>query len=186
MVIFVLLFSIYAFSQIPSYGTILPTFPTDPSQQFSGSEIFRFAPGIVTQLDLAGTTVANKPFDFSTSRWFALGRLNTGTQSVYGLRFQLPNKSLLLGYRDLADVNPRLEWIGTGAGLGNLEFRAANSFTSTTSNLVATMTNDGNTYFGDALFSGTKVGIDYKTTTGLTLRTATGSSGVVVGIKLIN
>ncbi len=184
----VLLFSIYGFSQIQSYGIVSPTFPTDPSQQFAGSEIFRFAPGIVTQLDLAGTTVANKPFDFSTSRWFALGRLNTGTQSVYGLRFQLPNKSLLLGYRDLADVNPRLEWIGTGAGLGNLEFRTANSFTSTTSNLVATMTNDGNTYFGDPSFSNTKVGIEYKTLTGLTLSTSVSATSFApsIGIKLIN
>jgi hypothetical protein len=142
-------------------------------------EVFRFSPGLVTQFD-SGTG-----FDF-TSSWFSLGKLNTGSQTVYGLRFQLPNKALTLGYRNLADVNPRLEWVGSGAGLGNLEFRAANSFTSTISNLVATMTNDGNTYFGDALFTNTKVGIDYKTTTGLSVRTTLGSSSYVTGIKLLN
>ncbi len=182
---FVLLFAIFGFGQNQSSGTVAPSF-TNPVQQFGGGEIFRFAPGIVTQLDVTGTASATAPFDFTSSRWFALGRLNTGTQTVYGLRFQLPNKSLLLGYRNLPDVNPRLEWIGTGTGLGNLEFRAANSFTSTTSNLVATMTNDGNTYFGDALFSGTKVGIDYKTNIGLALRTTLVSASTITGIKLIN
>lgn len=176
---FAMLFTMIGFSQNQSLQAISTPF-INPVQQFGGGEIFRFAPGIVTQLDL-GTS-----FDFSTSRWFALGKLNTGTQTVYGLRFQLPNKSLTLGYRDLADVNPRLEWIGTGTGLGNLEFRVATSFTSTTSNLVATMTNDGNTYFGNALFTGTKVGIDYKTLTGLTLRTSLQSSSTVTALKLIN
>ena len=176
---FVLLFAIFGFGQNQSSGTVSPSF-ANPVQQFGGGEIFRFAPGIVTQLD-SGTS-----FDFTTSNWFALGKLNTGTQTVYGLRFQLPNKSLLLGYRNLPDVNPRLEWIGTGAGLGNLEFRAANSFTSATSNLVATMTNDGNTYFGDALFTGTKVGIDYKTNIGLALKTTSNSNIGITGLKLIN
>ena len=106
---FVLLFTVFCFGQNQSSGSVSPSF-TNPVQQFGGGEIFRFAPGIVTQLD-SGTS-----FDFTTSNWFALGKLNTGTQTVYGLRFQLPNKSLLLGYRNLPDVNPRLEWIGTGAG----------------------------------------------------------------------
>lgn len=177
---FVLLFAIFGFGQNQSSGTVASSF-ANPVQQFGTGEIFRFAPGIVTQLD-SGTS-----FDFTTSNWFALGKLNTGTQTVYGLRFQLPNKSLLLGYRNLPDVNPRLEWIGTGAGLGNLEFRAANSFTSTTSNLVATMTNDGNTYFGDALFTGTKVGIDFKNNVGLTIRTTSNNTpSAVTGLKLIN
>ncbi len=168
------------FGQNQSFTAVQPSITTPIGQQFGGGEIFRFNPGIVTQLD------SGSAFDFTTSRWFSFGRLNTGTQTVYGLRFQLPNKALTLGYQDLPDLNPRLQWIGTGASLGNFEFRAANSFNSTNSNLVATMTNDGNTYFGDALFTNTRVGIDYKINTGLTLRTNVGNSNLITGIKLIN
>jgi len=105
-------------------------------------EVFRFRTGSVRQLD------AGSNFTFNNSRWFALGRVNTGSQTVYGLRFQLPNKAALFGYQDINDTNPRLQWVGTGANLGDLEFRVADSFTSTTSDLVATMTSEGNTVFG--------------------------------------
>ncbi|HLP65465.1 tail fiber domain-containing protein [Flavobacterium sp.] len=173
-----LLVASFGFAQNQSFSAVQSSITTPIGQQFSGGEIFRFNPGLVTQLD-NGTA-----FDFTSSRWFSFGRLNTGTQTVYGMRFQLPNKALTLGYQDLADLNPRLQWIGSGTGLGNFEFRAANSFTSTLSTLVATMTNDGNTYFGDALFTGTKVGIDYKTNTGLFLRTTYSSSNTITGIKM--
>jgi hypothetical protein len=121
--------------------------PVGLAPQF-GSEIFRFRSGLVTQLD-SGTG-----FGFTSSRWFSLGRLNTGTQTVYGLRFQLPNKAVTFGYQDVNSPNPRIQWIGTGASLGNLEFRVANSFTSTSSTLVASMTPDGNTIFGDPSIAG--------------------------------
>ncbi len=172
------------FGQNQSFSAVQPSITTPIGQQFGGGEIFRFNPGIVTQLD-SGTA-----FDFTSSRWFSFGSLNTGTQTVYGLRFQLPNKALTLGYQDLTDLNPRLQWIGAGAGLGNFEFRAANSFTSTTSNLVATMTNSGNTYFGNALFTNTKVGIEYandfSTNTGLTIRNSIATGSSLTGINLIN
>ena len=169
----------FGFGQNQSSLAVAPSITTPVAVPPLTGEVFRFSPGLVTQFD-SGTG-----FDF-TSSWFSLGKLTTASQTVYGLRFQLPNKALTLGYRNLTDLNPRLEWIGTGAGLGNLEFRAANSFTSTTSSLVATMTNDGNTYFGDALFTNSKVGIDYKTTTGLTLRTTLNSGSVVTGLKLLH
>lgn len=116
-----------------------------PPQQFSGQEIFRFQPGVVTQL-AAGSTA----FDFSSSQWFSIGNLDTsllnppfqGTNEVFGLRFQLPNKALIYGYQDIGDINPRIQWIGTGEDLGNLEFRVADSFFSANSTLVARMTPD--------------------------------------------
>ncbi|MEM6515886.1 MAG: tail fiber domain-containing protein [Bacteroidota bacterium] len=105
-------------------------------------EAFRFRSGNVRQLD------AGSSFTFNNSRWFSLGRVNTGSQSVYGLRFQLPNKSAIFGYQDINDVNPKIQWVGTGSSLGDLEFRVADSFTSTNSSLVATMNNEGKTQFG--------------------------------------
>ncbi len=124
-----------------SIGTI-STNITNPTAAQSG-EIFRFRAGSVRQLD-AGTS-----FNFTNSRWFSLGRVATGTQTVYGLRLQLPNKSVNFGYQDINSPNPRIQWIGTGGNLGDLEFRVANSFTSTNSTLVARMTKDGNTIFGN-------------------------------------
>ncbi len=113
------------------------------------SEIFRFRSGLVTQLDLGNNfdLTATSPLN---SRWFSIGRLNTGSQTVYGLRFQDRNKGVVFGYEDIANPNPRIQWIGTGAGLGNFEFRVANSFNSTISTLVATMRSDGQTVFGES------------------------------------
>jgi hypothetical protein len=126
-----------------SDGQVLTNFiGATPPQQFSGQEIFRFQPGLVTQLQNGNN------FGFTNSRWFSLGQLNTASQMVYGLRFQLLNKALTFGYQDLSDDNPRIQWIGTGEDLGNLEFRVANSFTSTSSTLVAAMTPSGSTIFG--------------------------------------
>lgn len=129
---------------------------TNPIAGFTG-ESFRFRAGIVTQLD-AGNNFDLSPTSPLNSRWFSLGGINTSPPSVtparraYGLRFQADNKAVTFGYQNVNDVlniNPRIEWIGTGSALGNLEFRVANSFTSTVSTLVATMTKFGNTVFGD-------------------------------------
>lgn len=130
-----------------SDGNVIGNFNSiTPGQQFSGQEIFRFQPGLVTQL-AAGSTA----FDFSNSQWFSIGNLNTalldppfqGTNEVFGLRFQLPNKSLIYGYQDLDDDNPRVQWIDDRSEPGDLEFRFADSFSSTNSTLVASMTNEG-------------------------------------------
>ena len=85
-----------------------------------------------------------------------MGRVGgTGTtfsQTFYGLRFQQPNRSLLMGYSNSSPNNPVIQWIGTGTTLGNLEFRAASSFGAVGAPapdvLVATMKNDGQTVFG--------------------------------------
>ncbi len=181
--IFTLLVTAICFSQNESSGTIATSITT-PSP-LSG-ETFRFGPGIVTQLD------SGSAFDFN-SRWFSLGRLNTGSQNVYGLRFQLPNRALTMGYQDLSDINPRLQWIGAGSSAStDFEFRVADSFTSTSSTLVATMTNDGKTYFGNPLSSNEPlVGIDYSnisssTRTGLIVQNTSTSGSYFTGLKLIN
>lgn len=125
-----------------SVGTVNSSITNPTGAQTN--EIFRFRAGNVRQLD------AGSNFTFNNSRWFALGRVPTGSQSVYGLRFQLPNKSLTIGYQNINNSNdkPRIQWIGNGENINDLEFRVANSFTSTNSTLVATMTNEANTYFG--------------------------------------
>ena len=78
-----------------------------PGQQFSGQEIFRFQPGLVTQLN------SGNGFGFSNDRWFSIGELTTqpSGQRVFGLRFQLPNRALTYGYQDVDDDNPRVQWI---------------------------------------------------------------------------
>ncbi|MBC8753206.1 tail fiber domain-containing protein [Kordia sp. YSTF-M3] len=195
--ILALLFSAISFAQISvgpvpvpisqnqSFGSVSSSIFTPIPQQFSGGEIFRFRPGLVTQLDKGNA------FDFNNSRWFSIGKLKTGTQTVFGLRFQLPNTAITMGYQDIADLNPRIQWVGSGT---DLEFRAANSFTSTNSKLVATMTNDGRTYFGDPLAAfDTKVSIDYtevsgaSSRVGLTLESDASQNGVfTTAIRSVN
>ena len=142
-----------------------------PGQQFGGTEIFRFRSGLVTQLD------SGSDFGFTTSRWFSLGRLNAGSQTFYGQRFQLPNRALVFGYstNNATNVvsNPLIQWIGTGANLGNLEFRVANSFGALNAPgadlLVTTMTREGNTIFGNPSVTGNgaKVSIENNNDVGL-------------------
>jgi len=195
--LFALFFTTICFSQIvaqpvprnQSFQSVQSTINNPIPQQFSGQEIFRFRPGLVTQLQKGNA------FDFTNSRWFSIGSLSTGSQNVYGLRFQLENKAITMGYQDLTDTNPRIQWIGAGNASGSsLEFRAANSFTSTNSKLVATMTNDGRTYFGDPLAAfDTKVSIDYtevsgaSSRVGLTLETDARQNGVfTTAIRSVN
>ena len=149
-----LLFATIVFGQNQSENAVSPTIT---NQQFTGTipnapEIFRFKSGLVTQLDLESPT-HDTLFNFSDSRWFSIGRLQTSAnQTVYGLRFQLPNKALTYGYQDIDDENPRMQWIDDQAEPGNLEFRFADSFTSTSSTLVAEMTPTGSTVFGNSFF----------------------------------
>jgi hypothetical protein len=198
--ILVLLFTAISFAQIAlpgpspiplgfnqSFGGVKSSINFPIPQQFGTGEIFRFRPGLITQLD------SGSSFGFTNSRWFSIGRLNTGSQNVYGLRFQLPNKALTMGYQDINDINPRIQWIGAGSSSAtNLEFRVANSFTSTASTLVTTMTNEGKTYFGNPLSSNEPlVGIDYSnlsgsTRTGLILENNSSSGSYFTGIKSIN
>lgn len=149
-----LIFSLFAFglsfgqATVSQFSNSPQNFISNPiGQQFSGQEIFRFRAGLVTQLDL-GNNFDLSPTSPLNSRWFSVGSLNTGSQTVYGLRFQDRNKAITFGYNNINNANPRIQWIGTGAGLGDLEFRVANSFSSTTSTLLATMTKNGNTVFG--------------------------------------
>jgi hypothetical protein len=112
----------------------------------SAPETFRFGPGLVTQdQSLTGFGTG------SGDRWLSFGELNTGSQTVYGNRFQFNERALVTGYTSLFPNNPRIEWIHNGGTTaGNLQFRVANNFTSLISTLVAEMTPQGNTYFGKA------------------------------------
>ena len=149
---FTLFTALFSFSQNQSSGVIQNSI--SPASTILGSqEKFRFQSGLITQLD------SGNDFNFTNSRWFSMGSLSTPSQMVYGLRFQLPNKALTMGYQDFGDRNPRIQWIG---GSSNLEFRAADDFESTNSQLVATMTGSGSTFFGiDDSFRDTKVGVNY-------------------------
>lgn len=164
------------FSQNRSRDPIINTIPNTPT--LGVQEIFRFRPGAVTQLDL-GTDFQFGPLN----NWFSLGRINAGTQSFYGLRFQESARGLVMGYTS-ANANPRIEWIGEGSTLGNLEFRSGNGFGGPggpgINTLVATMTNLGNTVFGPSNpFGNTatspRVGIVSTNTTGLFVNTVSGS-----------
>lgn len=114
-------------------------------------EIFRFRPGAVGQL-YSGTDFAFG----AKNKWFALGRVNAGTQSFYGFRVQEAQRGLVMGYSSLNLNNPRIEWIGSSdpliQSMGNLEFRVGDGFGGSngpgSNTLVATMTKDGNTVFG--------------------------------------
>ncbi|MEM6718466.1 MAG: tail fiber domain-containing protein [Bacteroidota bacterium] len=176
------------FAQNESAGSIATSITTPGPIP---GETFRFGPGLVTQLD------AGLGFGFTNDRWFSMGRLNTGSQTVYGMRFQLPNRAITMGYQDLGDANPRIQWIGAGSfASSDLEFRVANSFTSTSSTLVATMTNDGETFFGTpfSLSNRAKVGIDFGNTinfsrTGLAINNTVSASGTLAsrtGISIQN
>ncbi|MEM6718464.1 MAG: tail fiber domain-containing protein [Bacteroidota bacterium] len=189
IVLVALFFATIALGQNQSDGPVQPIINVPIGPQFGGQEIYRFQPGLVTQLD-AGTA-----FDFNASQWFSIGKLNTGSQEVFGLRFQLKNRALTMGYQDTGDINPRIQWIGDSSAFGtSLEFRAANNFTSTNSTLVATMTNDGRTFFGNPLAAfDTKVSIDYtevsgaSSRVGLTLETDARQNGAFnTAIRSIN
>jgi hypothetical protein len=141
-------------SQGPTSNFVLPN---------PGPEVFRFAPGFVGQLIPPTTTFTTNP----TDRWFSLGQFAAPSQTLYGQRFQYDDRALVMGYTSLNPNNPRIEWIHNGGSTaGNLQFRVASSFTSTSSNIVAEMTPQGNTYFGKyalGLFSSLnpKVGIGF-------------------------
>jgi hypothetical protein len=137
-------------------GTLLP------------QEIFRFLPGFVGQLQSPSAGYTTNP----TDRWFSMGQVSAGSQTFYGQRFQYDGRALVTGYTNALPNNPRIEWIHNGGSTaGNLEFRVANSFTGGASDLVASMTPGGNTYFGtnNALFAPLvpRVGISFNGRAGL-------------------
>lgn len=161
-----LVISTSAIAQNQSNGLVNPSIFNPTGQQFTSGfpfapEIFRFRPGLVTQADDFGTP--SDPFSFFDARWFSIGRLQTSeAQTVYGLRFQLPFRAVTFGYQDIEDNNPRIQWIYEEEGIGDLEFRVADSFTSTNSDLVATMRSDTGTVFAinnSSAFDDAKVGI---------------------------
>ncbi len=158
-------FIVTSSAQNKSTGTVTQTATITPALLPPGVEAFRFRPGLVTQLDF-GTA-----FDFTNSRWFGMGRIPAGLQTFYGLRFQLPNKSIIMGYNDISAINPRIEWIGNSAAstLGNLEFRVGSGFgtpgTPGPNLLVATMTSGGNTIFGNPSITGNSAKVSLENST---------------------
>ncbi|TKS56403.1 tail fiber domain-containing protein [Mesohalobacter halotolerans] len=134
--LFTILFMTTALSFGQNQSFSLITDPITPASTIITGEVFRFDQGLVTQLN-------NGPdFNFSNARWFSIGELNTGSQDVFGLRFQLPRRGVIFGYQDINDDNPRIQWIDDREEPGSLEFRFANDTLSTSSTLVANMTNN--------------------------------------------
>jgi hypothetical protein len=149
-----------AFGQNVSNGSI--------GTGLTGSETFRFGQGYAYQIQ-SGSGFGTG----SGNRWLSFGEVSQAGQTFYGQRFQYDGRALVTGYTNASPSNPRIEWIHSGgASAGNLEFRVANGFTGGISNLVASMTPQGNTYFGNAtpsIFStlNPRVGISFDTKSGL-------------------
>lgn len=157
-----LLISMVSFSQNRSQGTVATTIP--PSN-LGSQEVFRFRPGVFTQLQ-NGT-------DFSfgaTDRWLSLGELVTppSGQRLHGLRVQDNGRALVMGYSS-SDASAFIQYIGANA---SLDIKSANSFTSTQSTLAASFRSGGSTDFGfsdpiSALFDFYQVSIRSRFNTGL-------------------
>jgi hypothetical protein len=149
-----------AFGQNNSNGPVFTT--------LSGPEVFDFKPGFIGQLQNGTSFTSLLP----TDRLFSMGQVTAASQVFYGQRFQYDGRALVTGYTNNSPSNPRIEWIHSGgATAGNLEFRVANGFTGGVSDLVASMTPEGNTYFGtnNALFAPLvpRVGISFNGRAGL-------------------
>ncbi len=120
-----------------SQGPISTTI--SPASALGAQEVFRFKPGIFTQLQ-AGS------FAFgATDRWSSLGEITTppSNQRLHGLRLQDNARALLIGYSS-QDANGFIQYVGNRG----LDVRFASSFTSTESNLAARFNPAGNTTFG--------------------------------------
>jgi hypothetical protein len=154
----------------------------------AGPEIFRFDQGYASQIQ-SGTGFGTG----SGNRWLSFGQVTQGGQTFYGQRFQYDGRALVTGYTNNSPSNPRIEWIHSGgASAGNLEFRVANGFTGGISNLVASMTPQGSTYFGvnNSLFAPLvpRVGISFNGRAGLEVvsdgvLTVTDPYGIRIGLS---
>jgi hypothetical protein len=154
----------------------------------AGPEIFRFDQGYASQIQ-SGTGFGTG----SGNRWLSFGEVTQGGQTFYGNRFQYDGRALVTGYTNNSPSNPRIEWIHSGgASAGNLEFRVANGFTGGISNLVASMTPQGSTYFGvnNSLFAPLvpRVGISFNGRAGLEVvsdgvLTVTDPYGIRIGLS---
>lgn len=126
-------------AQNASQGAILTSIT--PPSTLGTQEVFRFRPGIFTQLQ-AGS------FAFgSTDRWSSLGEITTppSGQRLHGLRLQDNGRALLMGYSS-QDVNGFIQYVGPRG----LDIRYASSFTSTESFRAAQFGTAGNSIFGFA------------------------------------
>jgi hypothetical protein len=172
---FVSLLSFQGNTQNQSAGAVntFPIIGSSINDPLLPDGIFRFRSGAVTQLDGLTTNYTFNP----TDTWFSLGRVNAGSQSFYGSRFQNNGKALVMGFSTNTSgipntSNARIEWIGANAvSAGNLEFRSGIGFGATgspgTTTLVVSMTPEGNTYFGTSIpgsfaLTNTKVGIAFE------------------------
>ncbi|MFA7273129.1 MAG: tail fiber domain-containing protein [Crocinitomicaceae bacterium] len=171
-----------------------PVLDPIPTSSLGSDEIFRFQSGAFTQLQ--GATV---DFTFGTTdRWLSIGQVPTGgIQTFYGSRFQYDGSALVTGYTSTSPKNPRIQWIGNSSvtPIGNLEFRVGDGFGASgspgTNTLVASMTPEGRTYFGNAnpsIFnpSAPKVGIGSDGLTGLDIQLFGNGTKVGENIKVVH
>jgi Chaperone of endosialidase/Secretion system C-terminal sorting domain len=179
-----------------SNGTVLTTItPPVPAFPATTTEVFRFRPGLVTQLD------SGVGFDFTpASQWFSLGKLTPSAtaQTLYGFRIQRAGRGLVFGYSGANQSggtpttpgNAFIQWVGNNVGTtvtpGNLEFRTSPSSTNPASDRLAfTLRSDLTALFGETpsagLVTGTpKVEIisqSFGNQVGLLVSTSGGSGG---------
>ncbi len=146
-------------AQNKSLGAIDVTIPIDLPP--STTEVFRFLPGLVTQIDKGAG------FGFTgTNQWFALGNLTPSftSQTLYGFRVQRAGRGLTFGYSGAnessgitAAGNPFIQWIGNNDPLqpstisqGNLEFRtSASSSTAAADRLSLTLRSNLSALLGE-------------------------------------
>lgn len=136
--IVLLLGSVAGISQNRSQGTVSTTIP---ASTLGTQEIFRFRPGVFTQLQASTTS-----FGFgATDRWLSLGELTTppSGQRLHCLRIQDEGKALVMGYSSI-ETNAFIQYVGPRG----LDIKYASSFTSTVSNIAARFAPAGNTTFG--------------------------------------
>jgi hypothetical protein len=142
----VILFTTVSFAQNQSNGVV--------ASAITGGapfEAFRFRSGLITQLDTPGIGAS---FNFGpTTQWLSLGKLNTATQTLYGIRVQRAGRGLVMGYSGAIQAtganataagNPFIQWLGDSAtpttastSQGNLEFRTSTSSTDPTTDRLA-------------------------------------------------
>jgi len=84
-----------AFGQNISNGTI--------GLGLIGPETFKFGPGYAFQIQ-SGTGFGTG----SVNRWLTFGEVSTGSQTVYGNRFQFNERALVTGYTSLSPNNPAM------------------------------------------------------------------------------
>jgi len=148
-------FTVKCYSQALSIGGVPSGIPTTSPASLSQLEV-------QTKLLTQNSFVVSSPLDLratgnfgTTARWYSLGNLNAGTQTLNGLRTQTNGRGLVLGYSinnsTSALSNPFIQWGGSlnpTVSPGNLEFRSFTDPTGVNALHRLSMRPNGTFYFG--------------------------------------